>query len=63
MRLTLNDMCFLLRQGRCDGDVELEARRNALLDVARELSNDLRQATQGVVPLRKILPSEVAVAS
>ena len=62
MRLTLNDVCFLLRQGKCDEDKELEAQRDALLDVARELGNDLRQANEGVVPLRKILPREAAIA-
>ncbi len=63
MRLTINDMCFLLRQGRCDEDEVLEARRETLLGVARELDKDLRQASQGVVPLRQIVPREVAIAS
>ena len=63
MRLTLNDMCFLLRQGKCGHDDTLEARRDTLLDVARELGNDLRLATKGVVPLRKIAPREDAIAS
>ena len=63
MRLTLNDMCFLLQQGKCEGDEVLKARRDTLVGVARELGRDLRQSSEGVVPLRQIVPREVAVAS
>ena len=63
MRLVLNDVCFLLRQAKCGENEELEARRDTLIDIARELEKDLFQASRGVVPLRQIVPREVAIAS